>query len=160
LLAWRECFVYRRTMKDGPNVALLAALIGDPARANMLSALMDGRALTASELAEVASVTAQTASAHLTKMETAGLLTSVRQGRNRYFRLSGEDVAHTLESLMILAARTGHMRVRTGPRDPALREARVRYDHLAGARGVQMLRSLIARGHIERHRGGMALTKV
>ena len=145
-------------MKDGPNVAPVAALIGDPARANMLAALMDGRALTASELAEVAAVTPPTASAHLSKLKAAGLLSSLRQGRNRYYRLSGEDVAHTLETLMILASRTGQKRVRTGPRDPALREARVCYDHLAGARGVQMLRSLVSHGHIERARDSIALT--
>jgi DNA-binding transcriptional ArsR family regulator len=145
-------------MKDDPNVAAIAALIGDPARANMLAALMDGRALTASELAEVAGVMLPTASGHLSKLEEAGLLTSLRQGRNRYFRLSGEDVAHAIETLMLLAVRTGHKRVRTGPREPALREARVCYDHLAGARGVQMFDSLLARGRIAREGDAVSLT--
>ncbi|MHB0668822.1 ArsR/SmtB family transcription factor [Roseomonas mucosa] len=111
-------------MKDGPNIALVAALIGDSARADMLSGLMDGRALTVGELARSAGIGLPTARAHVAKLEEAGLLVSVRQGRNRYVRLSGADVAHTLESLMLLAERTGHRRVRTGPREPALREAR------------------------------------
>lgn len=139
-----------RTMKDGPNFAFIAALIGDAARADMLAHLMDGRALTVGELARAAHVGLPTASAHIAKLETAGLLVSVRQGRNRYVRLSGADVAHTVESLMLLAERTGHLRVRTGPRDPALREARRCYDHLAGAKGVQMLESLCQRGFLLR----------
>ncbi|UYY76836.1 ArsR/SmtB family transcription factor [Sphingomonas sp. R1] len=137
-------------MKDGPNFALIAALIGDPARAEILSQLMDGRALTVGELAMSANVGRPTASAHLAKLEAAGLVLSVRQGRNRYVRLSGADVAHTVESLMLLAERTGHRRIRTGPRDPALREARSCYGHLAGAKGIQMLNSLHQRDFILR----------
>jgi len=131
-------------MKDGPNIATVAALVGDPARANMLTALMDGRALTATELAQEAGVAPPTASGHLAKLSDAGLLATEKQGRHRYFRLSGTDVAGVLEGLMGLAARTGHMRVRTGPSDPALREARVCYDHLAGNRGVRLLERLCA----------------
>jgi DNA-binding transcriptional ArsR family regulator len=145
-------------MRDGPNFAAVAALIGDPARANILAALMDGRALTVSELARSANIGLPTASAHVNKLEQADLLVSVRQGRNRYVRLSGEDVVHTLETLMLLAARTGHRRVRTGPRDPALREARVCYDHLAGARGVQMFESMLRGRLLERVGDTVALT--
>ncbi|XUM20003.1 ArsR/SmtB family transcription factor [Bradyrhizobium oligotrophicum S58] len=145
-------------MKDGPHIAAIAALIGDPARANILSALMDGRALTLSELARSAGIGLPTASAHVSKLEGAGLLVCVRQGRNRYVRLSGEDVVHTLETLMLLAARTGHRRVRTGPRDPALREARVCYDHLAGARGVQMFESMVRARLLERGGDDVTLT--
>lgn len=133
-------------MKDGPNIAEIAALIGDPARANMLTALMDGRALTVSELAGAAGVALPTASGHLTRLERAGLLAAEKQGRHRYLRLSGSDVADTLEALMGLAQRTGAMRVRTGPRDAALREARVCYDHLAGERAVMLAASLAERG--------------
>lgn len=125
-------------MKDGPVVASVAALLGDPARANMLTALMDGRALTVSELAEAAGVTLQTASGHLAKLKVANLLTAEKQGRHRYFRLSGPDVAQVLEALMGLAERTGAVRVRTGPRDEALRAARICYDHLAGESGVRL----------------------
>jgi DNA-binding transcriptional ArsR family regulator len=129
-------------MKAGPDIAMVAALVGDPARANMLTALMTGRALTASELAHEAGVTPQTASSHLAKLEAGGLIEQEKQGRHRYFRLADPDVAGVLEGLEGLAARAGHLRVRTGPKDPALRRARVCYDHLAGDLGVQMLDSL------------------
>lgn len=132
-------------MHDGPGFVGIAALIGDHARAHMLSALMAGQALTATELAEVANVTPQTVSSHLAKLVDARLLDVESQGRHRYFRLAGADVAHLLESLMDVAARTGATRVRPGPREPALRRARVCYDHLAGEIGVQMYDSLVAR---------------
>jgi DNA-binding transcriptional ArsR family regulator len=125
-------------MKEGPSIAPIAALAGDPARANMLAALLAGKALTASELAGEAGVTPQTASSHLAKLEEGGLVLVQKQGRHRYFRLSGPDVAGVLESMMGLAARIGHSRTRTGPREPALRRARVCYDHLAGELGVEM----------------------
>lgn len=133
-------------MKEGPVISSIAALIGDPARANILTALMDGRALTVSELAEAAGVTIQTASGHLSKLDAAGLLKAEKQGRHRYFRLSGSDVGEVLEGLMGLAQRTGAVRVRTGPKDAALRTARVCYDHLAGEKGVAMLDAMLARG--------------
>jgi DNA-binding transcriptional ArsR family regulator len=136
-------------MKDGPVIATIAALIGDPARANMLTALLDGRALTVTELAGAANVTLQTASGHLTKLHDAGLLIGEKQGRHRFFRLSGDDIAQVLEALMGVAQRTGAVRVRTGPRDDALRTARVCYDHLAGERGVDLMNGLVARGLIE-----------
>ncbi len=121
---------------------MVAALVGDPARSNMLMALMSGRALTASELAQEAGITPQTASSHLAKLEAGGLIEPEKQGRHRYYRLTGPVVATALEGLMDLAARAGHMRVRTGPKDPALRRARICYDHLAGELGVRMLDSM------------------
>jgi DNA-binding transcriptional ArsR family regulator len=145
-------------MKEGPNISFVAALVGAPARANMLCALMDGRALTATELAQEAGVTAQTASAHLAKLPSGGLLTEEKQGRSRYYRISGQDVAHALEGLMGIAARTGHMRLRTGPRDPQLRRARVCYDHLAGELGVALFDRLKAGGLIENGAEGLRLT--
>jgi DNA-binding transcriptional ArsR family regulator len=129
-------------MKAGPDIAMVAALVGDPARANMLTALMTGRALTASELAHQAGITPQTASSHLAKLEAGGMIEPEKQGRHRYYRLTDPDVAGVLEGLAGLAARAGHMRVRTGPKDPELRRARICYDHLAGDLGVQMLDSL------------------
>ncbi len=108
----------------------------------MLTALMDGRALTVSELAEVGGVTIQTASGHLSKLGSTNLVQGLKQGRHRYFRLSGSDVAQVLKGLMGLAQRTGAVRVKTGPKDTALRSARVCYDHLAGERGVAMLNGL------------------
>src|ERR1700681_818246 len=98
-------------MKAGPDIAMVAALVGGPARSNMLTALMTGRALTASELAHQAGVTPQTASSALSKLEAGGLVEHGKQGRHRYFRLSYPDVASVLEGLEGLAARAGHMRM-------------------------------------------------
>lgn len=136
-------------MKTGPDIALVASLVGDPARANMLTALMNGQALTATELSQEAGVTVQTASSHLAKLHDGGLLEVAKQGRHRYYRLTGPDVALVLEGLMGLAERAGLRRVRTGPKDPALRQARVCYDHLAGDLGVRMFDSMIDRKLIE-----------
>ncbi|MGZ3377847.1 MAG: metalloregulator ArsR/SmtB family transcription factor [Phenylobacterium sp.] len=146
-------------MKVGPDIATIGALLGDPARANMLTALLAGQALTAGELAREAGVTAQTASSHLARLEAGGLLTQKKQGRHRYYALSGEDVAGVLEAVMGLAARTGHTRVRTGPKEPALRQARVCYDHLAGDMAVAMLESLVARGLVVETDESLALTE-
>jgi DNA-binding transcriptional ArsR family regulator len=129
-------------MKEGPSIAPVAALAGDPARANMLAALLSGKALTASELAQEAGVTVQTASSHLSKLEAGGLIAGVKQGRHRYFKLSGHDVADMLEMMGAVAARAGHTRTRIGPSDPAMRKARVCYDHLAGEMGVRMFDAL------------------
>ncbi len=125
-------------MKEGPDIAKLGALIGDPARANILTALMSGKALTASELASEAGVTRATASSHLRKLEGGGLIIQRPEGRHRYFQLTDDAVASVLENLMSLSADRGHLRTRTGPKDPALRKARVCYNHLAGDMGVQM----------------------
>ena len=145
-------------MKVGPDIAMIGALVGDPARANMLTALLGGQALTAGELAREAGVTAQTASSHLSRLEAGGLLTQRKQGRHRYYALSGEDVAGVLEALMGLAARTGHTRVRTGPKEPALRRARVCYDHLAGELAVGMMEHLVARGFVLKAEDALTLT--
>ncbi|MEM7171181.1 MAG: winged helix-turn-helix domain-containing protein [Pseudomonadota bacterium] len=143
-------------MKEGPDIARLGALIGDPARANMLTALMSGKALTASELANEAQVTQQTASAHLSKLSDGGLVQQQRQGRHRYFSLAGDEVGGLLENMMGLAVAKGHTRTRTGPKDPALRKARVCYNHLAGDLGVQLYDGLIARRFLNREIGGEA----
>ncbi|MDA0704997.1 MAG: winged helix-turn-helix domain-containing protein, partial [Proteobacteria bacterium] len=145
-------------MKEGPDVAHIAALIGDPARANMLTALMSGKALTVSELAEEAGVTIQTASSHLSKMDQGGLLRPRKQGRHKYFSLANEDVAHVLEGLMGLAAGSGHLRKRVGPKDAELRKARVCYNHLAGDMGTQLFDSLLAQNHIDTDGEDLSLT--
>jgi len=129
-------------MKDGPNIVGIAALIGDHARAEILTALMTGQALTATELVAVAGVTKQTTSSHLAKLLDANLVSVASQGRHRYFRLADDDVAQLLESLMGVAYRVGALRVRSSPREPALRKARVCYDHLAGELGVLIFDSL------------------
>lgn len=145
-------------MKTGPDIAGVAALLGDPARANMLTALLSGRALTASELSQEAGVTPQTASSHLGKLEAGGLIEQEKQGRHRYYRLADPDVGGVLEGLAALAARAGHVRVRPGPKDPALRRARICYDHLAGDLGVQMLDSMRRQDLVRQHKLDIALT--
>lgn len=134
-------------MSNTSRLAATAALLGDPARANMLAALMDGRALTAKELAFSAHVSPQTASGHLGKLTDAGLLALQVQGRHRYFRLASPLVGQMLEQIMAVA----------GPEPPrhtawrggdALRTARTCYDHLAGRLGVALADSLIDRGHV------------
>ena len=136
-------------MREGPDIARIGALIGDPARANMLTALMSGKALTATELAAEAGVTAQTASAHLSKLAEAGLTEGRKQGRHRYFTLADDEFGAVLEAVMGLAAKRGHLRTRTGPKNPALREARVCYNHLAGEMGVRLYDSMLASGGLQ-----------
>lgn len=145
-------------MKAGPDIVRVAALVGDPARASMLTALMAGHALTATELSHEAGVTPQTASSHLAKLHDGGLVATERQGRHRYYRLAGPQVAAMLEALMGLAEHAGHLRVRPGPRDPALRRARVCYDHLAGEFGVRMLDGMVSRGLLRLAPEGVGLT--
>ena len=125
-------------MKEGPDIALVAASLGEPARANMLMALMSGMALTATELSREAGVTPATASGHLGRLEAAGLVAREKQGRHCFFRLSDPDVAHAVEALVTVAARVGHMRTRPGPRDEAMRRARSCYDHLGGHLAVEL----------------------
>lgn len=125
-------------MKEGPDLSRIASLVGDPARANMLSALMSGAALTASELALEGGVGLPTASSHLSKLTEGGLVTVATQGRHRYYALAGSEVASMLEAISGVAASVGPKRARPGPRDQAMREARVCYDHLAGDRGVAL----------------------
>lgn len=148
-------------MKDGPDIARIGALMGDPARANILSALLSGKALTATELAAEAGITGQTASSHLKKLMEGGLLTQAKQGRHRYFTLAGPEVGTVLEAVMGLAARKGHLRTRTGPKDPQMRAARVCYDHLAGEMAVRMFDSMQARRFLEvtNDEGSLGLTE-
>jgi DNA-binding transcriptional ArsR family regulator len=131
-------------MREGPDLARIAALVGDPARANMLTALMGGAALTASELALEAGVSLPTASSHLAKLSEGGLLAMASQGRHRYFSLSGPQIAGMLEAIMGVAATVGPRRARPGPKDEAMREARICYDHLAGAQAVRMFDRFVA----------------
>jgi DNA-binding transcriptional ArsR family regulator len=142
-------------MKLGPQIAELAALVGDPARANMLCALLGGTALTASELALEAGVTKQTASSHLARLLDGKLVRNEKQGRHRYFALADADIARLLEMLMGISGRRA-TRVRTGPAEPALRRARVCYDHLAGDLGVALYDSLL-RKEILAAKGGELL---
>lgn len=132
-----------RAIVNTPNLARVGALIGDNTRARMLTTLMHGKALTASELARDAGITAQTASTHLAKLEEGGLLTLHKQGRHKYFALAGEEVAGLLESLMGFTVSNSNEGVFTGPRDNAMRKARVCYNHLAGDMGIRLYDSLL-----------------
>jgi DNA-binding transcriptional ArsR family regulator len=145
-------------MKDGPNIVGIAALIGERARADILTALLGGQALTATELAGVANVTKQTVSAHLSRLVDARLVAVTPQGRHRYFRLADDDVAQLLESLMGVAYRTGALRLRSSPREPALRKARVCYDHLAGDLGVLVFDGFQKRRWLQHDESGLRLS--
>ncbi len=138
-------------MASNVEFAEIAALAGDPGRAGMLHALMDGRALTASELARVAGITPQTASVHLARMAEAGLLSVVKQGRHRYHRLASATVARMMESIMEVASGAAAKRqpLSVGPRDAALRAARTCYDHLAGRLSVALADALVTGGQVE-----------
>ncbi len=125
------------------GVATIAAAIGEPARARMLYGLMDGHARTSTELAVIADVGAPTASAHLGRLKAAGLVDVVAQGKHRYYRLAGADVAAVLESLNVLAGSRPAFTPNTPPR---LRAARTCYDHMAGAVGVVLYDRLQALG--------------
>jgi DNA-binding transcriptional ArsR family regulator len=129
----------------------VAALAGDPARAGMLHALMDGRALTAAELARVAGVAPQTASGHLSRLTSIGLLSIEKQGRHRYHRLASPAVAQMIESIMQVASTLEPSRTRlsVGPRDAAMRSARTCYDHLAGRLGVALADAMVAAGYAD-----------
>jgi len=133
-------------MRDGPDIARIASLVGDPARASILTALLDGGALTASELALEAGVSLPTTSSHLSRLTDGGLLKVASQGRHRYFSLSGPQVGAMLESIMGVAESVGPKRTRPGPREATMRDARICYDHLAGERAVAMLDGFVARG--------------
>lgn len=144
-------------MKEGPDIAPIAALIGNPACSQMLMAMMAGPALTVTELAEEVGLALPTVSGHLTRLERAGLVAVERQGRHRYFRLASPDVAIAIEGIMPLAARAGHLRVRPGPREPELRYARSCYDHLAGNLAVKIFDNLIAGRILEKHGEALVL---
>jgi DNA-binding transcriptional ArsR family regulator len=134
------------------QIARIAGLVGEPARAAMLMELMDSRSLTAQELARAGNVTAQTASRHLAQLVEAGLLCVEQRGRHRYHRLASVEVARVLEGIMQLAVKgtaTPRRTVVTGPRDESMRMARTCYDHLAGRLGVAIAERLIDDGAVE-----------
>jgi len=128
----------------GEPLATLASLIGDPSRAAMLSALLDGRALTAGELAQAAWIAPQTASAHLARLLDGGLLEVAAQGRHRYFRIAGPEVAHAIEALSAVTPVRPN-EARPGRPATAIRTARTCYDHLAGQLGVAVADVLVER---------------
>jgi DNA-binding transcriptional ArsR family regulator len=135
-------------MRGDPNIATVAALIGDPARAAILAALADGRALPAGELAAAGGLSPSAASAHLNKLLEGSLLALEREGRHRYYRLAGPQVAAAMESLSLIAAQPARSAITRSPQVEALRYARSCYDHLAGELGVGIAVALEARGLI------------
>lgn len=129
-----------------PDIAAVARMIGEPARATILSALLGGQWLTAGELARAARIAPPTASEHLGRLAAAGLIVGRSSGRHRYFALAGPDVAAVLESLARFADRPSADAPSRGPADDALRYARCCYDHLAGRLGVELTEVLRERG--------------
>ena len=123
-------------MSKGPSIEKLTQFVGDPARVSMLAELISGRALTATELANVSGITRQTARSYLQELQKAELLVVHSQGRHQYFRLANEEVAAVFARLDGLAERSTHVPLITGPKDSAMRKARSCYDHLAGPLAV------------------------
>lgn len=130
------------------RLAEVAALVGDPARANILVALMGGRALTAGELVHATGVSPQTTSGHLGKLTDGRLIACVKQGRHRYYRIATPHVAEMLESVMTVAAAAPPRYRPPSKRDEATRVARTCYDHFAGRLGVGITDALCALGHV------------
>ncbi|MEJ2626116.1 MAG: helix-turn-helix transcriptional regulator [Pseudolabrys sp.] len=143
---------------SGNAIAAVAALLGDAARANMLSALMGGQALTAGELARHAGVTAQTTSGHLAKLADARLIAMEKQGRHRYYRLFSAEIADAIHALMAVAAAGPNRHRPPGPRDQALRTARTCYDHMAGRLAVSLADAFRAGGYIALSDGAALIT--
>lgn len=146
-------------MRDLPYIAEVAALMGDPARANMLTALKDDGVLSATELTHVAGVAPSTASEHLAKLTAAELVVCEPQGRHRYYRLGRDEVADALEALEALAVRTTPSTYPKHPRGQAIRMARTCYDHLAGTLGVNLTWSMVDLGYLRPDNDGFQITK-
>jgi DNA-binding transcriptional ArsR family regulator len=140
------------------DVAAVARLLGDESRSTMLTALMDGRALTAGELARVAGIGAPAASAHLARLLDGGVVEMAAQGRHRYYRIASSDVAHALEALAVIAEARPVRTLRTSSAARALKPARLCYDHIAGVLGVRIHDHLHATGAVALDGGGMTLT--
>lgn len=140
------------------DLSAVGALLGNPSRAAMLDALLSGRALTASELARAAGVSAATASEHLAKLRAGGLVEGVSQGRHRYHRLASPDVGAALEALSHIAPAKPVRTLRQSSRARSLAEARTCYDHVAGRSGVALHDGLVGRGWLVPEPGGYGLT--
>jgi DNA-binding transcriptional ArsR family regulator len=126
------------------RISEVGSLLGDPARVNMLIALLDGRPRTARELADIGGISPPTASVHLAKLLAAGLICVDRRGRHHYHRLGSAEVAQLLEQMHVATAGLASRQQREfGPRDPVMRELRSCYDHLAGRIAVELRRHLL-----------------
>ncbi|MBS7704094.1 ArsR/SmtB family transcription factor [Chelatococcus asaccharovorans] len=149
-------------MSAQTHLAQIGALVGDPTRANILLALMDGQARTAKELAFLARVGAPTASAHLAKLVDGGLLTAVAQGRHRYYRIASPDIGRMIEVMLgfagTIAGSAARPLRRAGPADERMRAARTCYDHIAGRLGVAIADAMQGAGHVVLEDGAGRLT--
>jgi DNA-binding transcriptional ArsR family regulator len=149
-------------MTESPNIAALAAPLADPVRARMICLMMDGRARTVTELGAATGLAKASASEQVSTLVDAGFLRAERQGRHKYLTLASPDVARLVEAMMALAGQLADpcpsRPQRLGPRDPALRQARLCYNHLAGALGVRVYQSLSARSFLAHTSGGLDLT--
>ncbi len=142
-----------------PNIAYIGSLIGDTARSKMLTALMSGKALTATELSLEAEITPQTASSHLTKLLEGELLIVRKQGRHKYFQLKNAQVAELIEQMLNISASISNAKISTGPRNERLRQARICYDHLAGELGVKLFDALVNKGRLTENATELILTE-
>jgi DNA-binding transcriptional ArsR family regulator len=146
-------------MRLESDVAPVAALLAESARGKIMSALMDGRALPAGELARVAGVSPQTASSHLAKLEAGGLIRAHAQGRHRYYAIASAEIAHAIETLSTIGPPPEVRSLRQSLEMQRLSTARSCYDHLAGVLAVQIADNLVERGHFERYDSGFAVTE-
>src|SRR5215813_14074574 len=145
-------------MGDTDMLSMVAALLGEPARTRILTALLTGRAMTGKELAYFAGVTAATASSHLSRLVAGHLLAMEKQGRYHYYRLRSADVARAIEGLMTVATVPSNGWPPYQHVEPALREARMCYDHMAGRLGVAVCDMLLRRRHVVLVDGGGEVT--
>jgi len=145
-------------MPGDVNVAAVAALLADPTRTAMLTALLDGRAWPAGDLARAAHVSPSTASNHLSKLVEHRLLRVEQQGRHRYFRLADPAIAQALESLAVFAPTFPVHSLRESEAGRALCAARLCYNHFAGKFGVILSQSLVEKEILAKVEGGYLVT--
>ncbi|MGW8439859.1 ArsR/SmtB family transcription factor [Paenibacillus sp. S33] len=146
-------------MSTKSNVAMIASLVSEPSRAAILTALLDGRFHTASELAHMAGIKPQTASFHLAKMTEAQVVTVEKQGRHRYYGIQDPEVARVMESFLSIAPPVPIHSFKHASENEALRLARTCYDHVAGQLGVQLMNFFIQKGILFEDQDGLHITE-
>ncbi|MDQ0049146.1 DNA-binding transcriptional ArsR family regulator [Paenibacillus polymyxa] len=146
-------------MSTKSNVAMIASLVSEPSRAAILTALLDGRFHTASELAHMASIKPQTASFHLAKMTEAQVVTVEKQGRHRYYGIQDLEVARVMESLLSIAPPVPIKSFKQASENEAIRLARTCYDHVAGQLGVQLMSFFVQKGILSEDQDGLHITE-
>ncbi|WP_263559848.1 ArsR/SmtB family transcription factor [Paenibacillus polymyxa] len=146
-------------MSTQSNVAMIASLVSEPSRAAILTALLDGRFHTASELAHMAGIKPQTASFHLAKMTEAQVITVEKQGRHRYYGIQDPEVAQVMESLLSIAPPVPIKSFKQASENEAIRLARTCYDHVAGHLGVQIMSFFMQKGILSEDQDGLHITQ-